>query len=362
MAVVCEPRLPVAVFNRVNQYGTDRITVTIDRLIFMNLPEFKDVLAARDRLAGVANRTPLLKCSYLDDLLDAKVYFKPECLQQTGSFNFRGAFNTISAHGEDARERGVIACSSGNHAQGMAEAGRLLKVNVTIVMPDNAPEIKLQRTVRSGAKVVPYDREREDREAITAELADKTGAILVHPFENSTVIAGQGTAGLELAEDMIAGDVLPDIVLVPTGGGGLLAGSTLSVKEKFPAAEIHPVEPEGFDDYRRSLELGRRVSNEKAGGSVCDAILTPKPGEISFAINQHVVSGGLVVSDEEALHAVAFAFFELKCTVEPGAAVGLAALLSGKVDCAGKTVAVVLSGGNIDPEVLQKALSGYGSK
>ena len=322
------------------------------------IPNIEDIKSARERISGHAYYTPLLRSHILDEMLGAHVFLKAECLQRTGSFKFRGAYNAISAHGKDAIERGVIACSSGNHAQGVAEAGRLLGVDVTIVMPEDAPAIKRARTERSGAKIVNYDRASEDREAITETLAKETGAVLVHPFENELVIAGQGTAGLEIADQLNAQGVVPDLALTPAGGGGLLAGFYLSLHDAYPDAQIIPVEPVGFDDYHRSLQAGKILSNETASGSICDAIISPMAGELSFSIINGNISGGLVVSDEEALQAVAFAFNELKCVVEPGGAVALAALLSGKIDCVGKNVVVMLSGGNVDPEILQQALAG----
>lgn len=325
----------------------------------MDLPTIDDVYQARQRIAPQTNATPLIRSNILDEKLQARVFLKPECFQRTGSFKFRGAFNAISLLGREAIKCGVIACSSGNHAQGLAEAGRVLGVAVTIVMPDDAPAIKRARTERSGAKIITYDRRTGDRDAITDEIARQSGAILVHPFNNPHVIAGQGTAGLEIVDELNAMSVTPDLVLVPTGGGGLLAGTTLAIRNSFIDAVIHPVEPEGFDDYRRSLIEGTVVSNVKTSGSVCDAIITPTAGDVGFAICKDVLGEGLVVSDEQALAATAFAWSELKCVVEPGAAVALAALLSGKVVTEGKNIVVVLSGGNIDPAILQRALANY---
>jgi threonine dehydratase len=256
-------------------------------------------------------------------------------------------------------KNGVVACSSGNHAQGLAEAGRLLGVAVTIIMPDDAPALKKARTERSGANVIIYDRDSGDRDALMDAFAQETGAIKVHPFKSELVIAGQGTAGLEIVEDMKTRGIEPDMVLVPTGGGGLLAGTTLAVKNSFPETKVFPVEPEDFADYRSSLQRGVIVTNEAASGSICDALLTPAAGELAFSITRHQVSPGLAVSDDEALAAVAFAFHELKCVVEPGGAVTLAALLSDKIDCKGKTAIAILSGGNIDPKILIRALEDY---
>jgi len=325
----------------------------------MKTPDIDDLLAARARIANHAIKTPLLHSEILDKRVGGRVFLKPECLQRTGSFKFRGAFNALTILGSEARKNGVVACSSGNHAQGVAEAGRVLGIGVTIVMPEDAPALKKARTKRSGAKVITYDRNTGDRDAIMDAFSQETGAIVVHPFNNELVIAGQGTAGLEIVETMNERDIEPDMVLVPTGGGGLLAGTVLAVKNGFPDTKIYPVEPEGFDDYRRSLQQGDIVTNDAANGSLCDALLTPSAGELAFSINRDQVSPGLVVSDEEALAAVAFAFHELKIVVEPGGAVALAALLSGKVDCGGKTAVAILSGGNIDPDILMQALTGY---
>ncbi len=323
----------------------------------MSVPTIDDVISAQTRLAGIAYKTPLLRSHIFDEMLGARVYLKAECLQRTGSFKFRGGYNSIAALGEKAKKHGVIACSSGNHAQGLAEAGRLLGVDVTIVMPEDAPAIKRARTERSGAKVVTYDRATGDRDAITNKLAEDTGAILVHPYNYVPVIAGQGTAGLEIVEELKAQNIAPDMVLTPAGGGGLLCGLYLAISNGFPDVQIYPVEPQGFDDYDRSLRAGKRLANGKTSGSLCDAIITPMAGEISFSIINGNIPHGYVVSDDEALQAVAFAFNELKCVVEPGGAVALAALLTGKVECRDKNVVVMLSGGNIDPDVLQKALA-----
>ncbi len=325
----------------------------------MNIPDYQDVLAAQERIGKAVVHTPLLRNALLDERLGGHIYFKPEYLQRTGSFKFRGAYNAISALGKRAKEHGVIGCSSGNHAQGLAEAARLFGVKATIVMPLDAPAIKIERTRRSGAEIVTYDRSTGDREAITNDIAARTGALPVQPFENEFVIAGQGTSGLELVNDLKVIDTGLDMVLVPTGGGGLIAGISLAVGEHYPDAEIYAVEPEGFDDYTRSLRAGGLVANENHRGSLCDALLSEQPGKTGFSIAQERVKDGIVVSDREALDAVAFAFYEMKCVVEPGGAVALAALLSGKMDCANKTVAVVLSGGNIDPAVMSRAVADY---
>ena len=324
-----------------------------------DIPSFSDIEAAADRIQGQAVETPLISVPLLDEQTGAKVFLKPECLQRTGSFKFRGAYNRLSCIPEDRREAGVVACSSGNHAQGIAEAARLLGMNATIVMPSDAPAIKRMRTERSGARIVAYDRVTEDREAIALEIQTRTGATFVHPYNDPAVIAGQGTCGLEISLGLEAMGLAPDVVLVCCGGGGLTAGVALAVKTRHPDCQVFAVEPEGFDDYGRSLKSGQRETNARLSGSICDAILTDRPGEVGFAINRERLEAGLVVSDDEALSAVAFAFHEAKLVVEPGGAVALATLLAGRLDVRGKNVAAVLSGGNIDPDMMVRALQAY---
>ena len=320
-------------------------------------PTIADVHRASERIAGHAVHTPLGSSAFLDERVGARVLLKCENLQRTGSFKFRGAYNAISAMTGKDRSKGVVAVSSGNHAQGVAEAARLYGIRATIVMPADAPAIKRERTERSGGEIVAYDRATQDREAVAARFIANHGGILIHPYNDPHVIAGQGTAGLEIAEDCAAAGVRPDMVVVPCGGGGLLAGVGLAVRDRFPAAEIVLVEPVGFDDYGRSLREGRIVANASASGSVCDALLAPSPGPIGLAVNRANQARAVAVSDDEALAAVAFAFRELKLVVEPGGAVGLAALLSGRIDAERLTVVIVLSGGNIDELVLERALA-----
>lgn len=326
-------------------------------------PSFSDILAARERIASEAVRTPLLHAPLLSERLSARIYVKPECLQRTGSFKFRGAHNTLSALAEDVRQRGVVAVSSGNHAQGVAEAARLFGVAATIVMPADAPAPKRKRTERSGARVVAYDRAKEDRDEVVAKVLKRVGGTFIHPFNDPMVIAGQGTVGLEIAEDCAALGIAPEVVLVPCSGGGLAAGTALAITEKFPLARIYTAEPEGFDDYARSLKKGVVERNAKLSGSVCDALLSPSPGAIGWEINSRLLAGGVVASDAEALAAVGCAFEELRLVVEPGGAVGLATLLAGRLDIRGETVVVVLSGGNVADDVLADGIRGYrGSK
>ena len=335
--------------------GLKRLAMTHD------LPSFADIELAARRIAGKAVRTALLNAPVLSERFAGRIFLKPECLQRTGSFKFRGACNAIAALGADA-QRGIVAGSSGNHAQGIAEAARLAGVPATIVMPADAPEAKRTRTEAFGARIVAYDRERDDRDAIARAIAEEDGATIIHAYDNAQVIAGQGTVGLEIAEDCAALGVAPDMVLVNCSGGGLTAGIALAVKERFADAAIYTAEPEGFDDYRRSLEAGEILANENLSGSICDALLIRQPGRISFAINRRLAAGGLAVCDEAVLQAVGFAYEQLRLIVEPGGAVALAALLSGQIEVAGKTVIIVLSGGNIDDAVLQTGVAAYRSK
>lgn len=324
----------------------------------MSLPvTYSDIVAANERLEGQAIETPLLKSHELDRLTGASVFIKPESLQRTGSFKFRGAYNAISKLPAEDRSRGIVACSSGNHAQGIAAAAQIYGVPATIVMPTDAPSTKWKRTQAFGAQIVGYDRQTEDRDAVANSICEKSGATFIHPFENPNVIAGQGTVGLEIVEQMKACDAQPDALFVCCGGGGLAAGVALATRNTWPSLDVHPVEPEGFDDYARSLALGDRVANPQKSGSICDAIITDMPGKLSFEIGKEHFKPGLTVTDQEALAAVKFAFEELKLLVEPGGAVALAALLNERAPVVGRTIVIVLSGGNIDPKMLEKALA-----
>jgi threonine dehydratase len=314
-----------------------------------------DVRAAADRLRGRAVRTPLLRNATLEALTGATVLIKPETLQHIGAFKFRGAYNRLSRIAEADRPKGVVAWSSGNHAQGVAMAAKLLGMPATIIMPKDTPAMKLANTRALGAEVRAYDRYSENREAIGAQIAHECGAAIAPPYDDRDIMAGQGTVGLEIAEDAAAQGIVIDDAIVCCGGGGLIAGAATAIKALSPATRVWAAEPATHDDTRRSLEAGRRIANDPDARSICDAIVTPTPGELTFAVNRVRLAGGLAVSDEEALDAVAFARDVLKLVVEPGGAVALAALLSGRIDAKGKTVAIVLSGGNIDPEMLARA-------
>ena len=313
-----------------------------------HLPTAADVADAARAIAGVARRTPLLSSPELDAIAGARIFLKPETLQQTGSFKFRGAYNRLSRLAGEDRQKGVVAVSSGNHAQGVALAGQMLGIPVTCLMPADSPAAKIERTRRSGAELVLFDRDSDDRYAMARDMTARLGAVFVPPFDDFFIMAGQGTVGREIVEDLQVMGVSPDAVLIPCGGGGLTAGCALAIHDLAPAAAVWTVEPEGFDDQARSFAAGERLSNAKTSGSICDGLLSPEPGELTFAVNRHQVADSLVVSDEEVKRAVAFAFHELKLVVEPSGAVALAALLSGRVDVRDQTVAIVLTGGNVD--------------
>lgn len=315
--------------------------------------------AAAGRLAGHARRTPLLSSPFLDDIAGRRVLVKPECLQHTGSFKFRGAWSAVSALEPDVRARGVIAFSSGNHAQGVAYAAKLHGVSAVIIMPSDAPKMKIDNTRALGAEVVLYERASEDRDALGAKLAAERGLTLVKPFDEPLVIAGQGTSGLEIAEQAADQGVHQADVLVPCGGGGLTAGIALALEARAPGLRVRPAEPEGFDDTARSLLSGQIERNDQLSGSLCDAIITPQPGNITFPINKRLCGPGLVVSEDEALRAMALAFARLKIVIEPGGAVALAAALFRPDQIAGDAVIAVASGGNVDAQVFRTALERF---
>jgi threonine dehydratase len=323
----------------------------------LDLPTAADVDAAAKRIAGVALRTPLINSPVLDALLGARVFLKAETLQRTGSFKFRGAYNKISQIAPEKKAAGVVAYSSGNHAQGVAHAASLCGVPAAIVMPSDAPLPKRQRTAAFGGEVVLYDRDREDRAAIARALCEKRGATLVPPFDDPLIIAGQGTAGREIAEDLDALGLKPDLAVIGASGGGLAAGITLALKARFPSLQVCTAEPAGFDDTMRSFASGKRERNPKMSGTICDALMTETPGVITWEINRRLIGQGVAATDAEVGRAMAFAFRELKLVVEPGGAIGLAALLAGRLDVKGKVVVAVLSGGNVDPDLFCRLIA-----
>ncbi len=306
--------------------------------------------AAAARLAGEARRTPLLSSPFLDEIAGRSVLVKAECLQHTGSFKFRGAWNAVSA----LKPRGVLAYSSGNHAQGVALAARRHGIPAVIVMPADAPAIKIANTRALGAEVVEYDRAAVDRDALGARLAEERGLTLIKPFDLAEVIAGQGTAGLEIAEQAAEIGVTEAQVLVPCGGGGLTAGIALALEARAPGMRVHPCEPEGFDDAARSLRAGERLRNARLAGSICDAIITPMTGDLTWPVLHRLCGAGFVVTEDEALRAMALAFDRLKIVLEPGGAVALAAALFRPGT--GPVIAVA-SGGNVDRAMMARALA-----
>jgi len=321
-------------------------------------PGLAEIEVAAKRLAGHAVLTPLLEVPALNERVGGRVLIKAEVLQRTGSFKFRGAFNKISQIPEAERAGGVIAYSSGNHAQGVAAAAGLLGLAATIAMPSDAPAIKIENTKELGADVVFYDRHSEARDEVAERLLAGRQATLVRPYDDPDIIAGQGTCGLEIARQAEAAGARLDAALVCCGGGGLIAGTATALSSLIPGIAVYAVEPEGFDDTVRSLAGGQRVSNDPAARSFCDALLVQTPGELTYPINRRLLAGGLVVGDREVAQAMSFAFRVLKLVVEPGGAVALAALLAGKFDARGKTVAIILTGGNVDPATFAQAISG----
>jgi threonine dehydratase len=315
--------------------------------------------AAHDRLAGRVRRTPLLSSPFLDEFAGRRVFVKAECLQHTGSFKFRGAWSAISALSPELRKKGVIAFSSGNHAQGVALAAKLHGIPSVIVMPSDAPRIKIENTRAFGAEVVLYDRATEDRDAIGARLSEERGLTLIRPFDEPLVIAGQGTAGLELAEQAAEESIDVADVLVPTGGGGFASGIALALEARAPGLRVRTCEPMGFDDVARSLKSGSIERNPKQSGSICDAIVTPQPGNLTFPILSRLCGAGIAVTDDEALKAMVLAFNRLKVVVEPGGAVALAAALF-HGETLGDTVIAVVSGGNVDPDIFRMAMERHG--
>ncbi|WP_058279453.1 threonine ammonia-lyase [Ruegeria atlantica] len=312
--------------------------------------------AAAERLRGHVRETPILTSPFLDEIAGRRVLVKPECLQHTGSFKFRGAWSAISALSDAQRQRGMIAYSSGNHAQGVAYAAAQHGISSVIVMPSDAPQLKINNTRALGGEVVLYDRANESREEIGEALASQRSLTLIRPYDEPLVIAGQGTVGLELARQTADLGIEKADVLVCCGGGGLTSGIALALEGHAPGLRARPCEPQGFDDVKRSLATGYIQSNKAASGNICDAILTPQPGQITFPILNRLCGPGLSVSEEDALRAMAQAFLRLKIVLEPGGAVSLASALFRAEKIEGDTVIVVASGGNADPEVFGQAL------
>jgi len=318
------------------------------------------IRAARDRLDGHVRRTPLLNSPFLDEIAGRRVWVKPECLQHTGSFKFRGGWSAVSAMDPEVRKRGVLAYSSGNHAQGVALAAAKHDAPAVIIMPADAPQVKIDNTRALGAEVVLYDRATGDRDEIGARFSAERGLTLIKPFDDPLVIAGQGTCGLEIAEQAAEQGIIEADVLVCCGGGGFASGIALALEADAPALRVRPVEPEGFDDMARSLQSGGIERNSRLSGSLCDAIITPQPGDLTFPILSRLAGKGLVVTEQQALHAMALAFSRLKLVAEPGGAVALAAALFHADEIEGDDVIVTISGGNVDADVFRMALEKHG--
>jgi threonine dehydratase len=322
----------------------------------MTLPTFKDVLEADTRIRPHALVTPLLRADALDAATGGRIFVKAECLQPRGAFKIRGAANALLKIPPSEREKGVVAFSSGNHAQGIAMVAKHLGMAATIVVPSDAPKGKLDSVRRDGATIVTYDRVLESREAIGAKIAEEKGATLVPPFDHPDVISGQGTCGLEMIDQVRAAGYELDSLVVCASGGGFAAGIGLAMEALSPQTKLICAEPVSHDDLTRSLHQGERVANEPGTRTIQDALVTQIPGELTFAILARIGAIGVAVSDDEVLHAMAFAFKHLRIVLEPGGAAALAAVLSGKVETQGRVIAVTGSGGNVDPEIFIRAL------
>ena len=325
------------------------------------MPTIDDIRDAARRLRDVACVTPLLESATINAQTGGRVLLKCEMFQPMGAFKIRGAWNRISRLPGRERARGIVTHSSGNHAQAAAMAAQRLGIDATIVMPSDAPDIKIERTRSFGANIVTCDREGGTREQVAAEIVDRTGAVLIHPYDHPDVVAGQGTVGLEVVAQCRELDIDVDIAVAPCSGGGLIAGTALALHASWPDAEIHAAEPDGFDDTRRSLLSGRRETNATGAPSICDALLVSTPGEFTFEINRKHLAGAASVSDNEVRAAMKTAFSDARLVTEPGGAAGLAAILAGKIDIAGKTACVILSGGNVDPGLFADVISDPGS-
>jgi threonine dehydratase len=321
------------------------------------MTDITQIEAAAARMAGHVRRTPFLNAPLLDKAMGRRIFVKAECLQVTGSFKARGGWSAVSGLDPQARARGVIAYSSGNHAQGVAYAAAQHRAPCVILMPSDAPQVKIANTRAYGAEVVLYDRATEDRDAIGAQIAADRGLSLIKPYDDAQVIAGQGTVGLELADQAVEAGIAQAPVFVCCGGGGLSSGIALALAARAPGLQVRTAEPQGFDDMARSLASGHRERNPALSGSICDAILTPSPGELTFPILRRLAGPGAVVTDDQALQAMALAFSHLRIVLEPGGAAALAAALFG--DGLPDTVIAVATGGNVDPATFATALERF---
>ncbi|MEO0608554.1 MAG: threonine/serine dehydratase [Pseudomonadota bacterium] len=323
-----------------------------------NLPTSNDVVLAQKRIRSHVLETPVFRSRVLDEIAGASLLIKAECLQETGSFKLRGATNRLLQIPDKELSKGVVAFSSGNHAQGIARAANRLGIPATIVMPADAPDVKIAGVRNDGAEIRLYDRDSENREEIAEEIAAERGAALVPSFDDPMIIAGQGTVGLELAAQAKAMGEHLDHLICCTGGGGLISGIALALEKVSPLTQVWTAEPEGHEDWQRSLETGHLQQNAPGTRSICDAILTPSPGELTWAIGVSRLAGGCAVTDEHAFEAMRIAFRQLRVVIEPGGAVALAAALFRLPEAAkGTKVGVVLTGGNVDPRLFAKVLN-----
>ena len=323
----------------------------------MSMYDYKEILLAAERLKGVIQETPLFESAELNERVKGRILIKPECLQRTGSVKIRGAYNLMCQLSDAEASRGVVAFSSGNHAQGVALAGKLLHIKTTIVIPEDAPSAKIENTKKLGGNVILYDRYKEDREEIAKKIALNSNSTLVPSYDHKDIIIGQGTMGLEIIKQCNEMNVTLDQVLICCGGGGLSAGSSLAIKGLSAKTDIYLVEPEYFNDTQESFYAKKRIKNQTHEKSICDALLAEIPGKITFSINQELASDVLTVSDAEVEEAMRFAFLHLKMVVEPGGAVALAAILSKKIELKNRVTALVLSGGNVDRELFDSVQS-----
>lgn len=314
------------------------------------------VRRAANIIKGHAIRTPLIENEYLNEKIGGRIFLKAEMLQHCGSFKFRGAYNLISQLSSEERQRGIIAWSSGNHAQGVARAASLFGVRAAIVMPEDTPEIKAFNVRRYGAEIIPYDRYKDDREEIARQIQVERGMVLAPSYDHPLIMEGQGTLALEVAQDLREQNIELDDFVVCCGGGGLTAGCATILRDVSAQTNIWIAEPEGFAETKATLETGERHTADVKARTICDAIATPTPGRLTLPILQQTVKGGVAVSEDDVIEAIIFAYKHLKLVVEPGGAVALAAVLSGKIKVDNKVVAATLSGGNIDPALFGKLL------
>lgn len=328
-------------------------------MVMMAPPGILDVTAAAQRIADAVVTTPLLESDLLNAEVGGRVLVKAEVLQRTGSFKFRGAYNRLKRLSPQQRETGVVAYSSGNHAQGIAAAAQKLGTTAIIVMPATAPAIKVARCKALGAEVILHDGDRDSMVLRAHALADDKKAVLVPPFDDPSVIAGQGTVGLEIAAQALVLKVKPDAVIVPCSGGGLSAGIALALEDRLPGTALYTAEPVGFDDMARSLASGDVVTNAPGAKTLCDALMVPRPGYLTFPVLRRLAKGGFAVSDDDVLRAMAIAFIHLKLVIEPGGAAAFATLFNGQWDPRGRTTVVVASGGNADPATFATALTRF---